>query len=131
VSEPAAERPAAGLAAALSGITATLVALLRTHLELAMVEFEEEREHVKTMLALIVIATVFGCFTLVAFSVLVVVCLWDRYPLAVITGVALVYALIAAGAILALRRQLREHGRPFAATLSELERGADALRRKP
>jgi uncharacterized membrane protein YqjE len=131
VSDPAAERPAAGLAAALSGIAATLVALLRTHLELATVEFEEERERIKSMIALIVIATVFGCFTLVAFSVLVVVWLWDRYPLAVISGVALVYALIAAGAMLTLRGQLRAHGRPFAATLSELERGADALRRKP
>jgi uncharacterized membrane protein YqjE len=131
VSDPAAERPAAGLAAALSGIAATLVALLRTHLELATVEFEEERERIKTMIALVVIATVFGCFTLIAVSVLVVVWLWDQNPLAVIAGVAVVYALIAAGAVLSLRRQLRTHGRPFAATLSELERGADALRRKP
>ena len=40
------------------------------------------------MIALIVIATVFGCFTLIAFSVLVVVWLWDWNPLAVIAGVA-------------------------------------------
>jgi uncharacterized membrane protein YqjE len=83
------------------------------------------------MLALVVIATVFACFTLVALSVLVVAWLWDRYPLAVLSGVALLYAVIAAGALLALRVQVRAHGRPFAATLSELERGADALRRKP
>jgi uncharacterized membrane protein YqjE len=131
VPETATERPAASLATALSGIAATLVALLRTHLELATVEFEEERERITTMLALVVIATVFACFTLVALSVLVVAWLWDRYPLAVLSGVALLYALIAAGAWLALRGQLRAHGRPFAATLSELERGADALRRKP
>ena len=129
--EPAAERPAAGLAAALSGIGATLVALLRTHLELATVEFEEERERVLTMLVLVVVATAFACFTLVALSALVVVWLWDSYPLAAISGVALVYALIAGGAVLALGRQRRANGRPFAATLSELERGADALRRKP
>jgi uncharacterized membrane protein YqjE len=129
VPEPAAERPAAGLAAALSGIAATLVALLRTHLELATVEFEEERKRIVTMLVLVMVATAFACFTLVALSVLVVVWLWDRYPLAAISGVALVYALIAAGAVLALRRQRND--RPFAATLSELERDADALRRKP
>jgi uncharacterized membrane protein YqjE len=131
VPETAAERPAVGLATALSGIAATLVALLRTHLELATVEFEEERARITTMLALVVIATVFACFTLVALSVLVVAWLWDRYPLAVLSGVALLYAVIAAGALLALRVQVRAHGRPFAATLSELERGADALRRKP
>ncbi len=128
--EPAAERPAARLGVALSGIAATLVALLRTRLELATVEFEEERERLKTMIGLIVIATVFSCFTLVALSVLVVVWLWDRYPLTVIAGVALVYAIIAAGALLAIRHQLDARGRPFAATLSELERDADALRPK-
>lgn len=128
--EPGAERPAAGLGAALSGIGATLIALLRTRLELATVEFEEERHRVTIMLALMVIATVFACFTFVALSVLVVVALWDRYPVTVIAGVALAYALIAAGATLLLKQQLRAHGRPFAATLSELERDADALRRK-
>jgi uncharacterized membrane protein YqjE len=131
VLEPGAERPAAGVAAALSGIAATLVALLRTRLELATVEFEEEREHVKVMLALIVVATVFACFALVALSVLVVVSLWDRYPLAALFGVAIVYALIAGGALLALKQRLQAHGRPFAATLSELERDAETLGRKP
>ena len=129
--EPDAERPAAGLAAALSGIAATLVALLRTRLELATVEFEEDRERIKVMLVLIVIATVFACFALVALSALVVVWLWDRYPLAAIAGVAIFHALIAAGAVLALKQQVQAHGRPFAASLAELERDADAMRRKP
>lgn len=129
--EPGAERPAPGLGAALSGISATLVALLRTRLELATVEFEEEREHIKTLLALVVIATVFTCFALVALSVLVVVCLWDRYPLAAVSGVTIVYVLIAAGAVLALKQRLHAHGRPFAATLAELERDAETLGRKP
>jgi uncharacterized membrane protein YqjE len=130
VSEPAAARPAAGLGAALSGVVATLVALLRTHIELATVEFEEEREHLKAMLALIVVAAFFACSTLFALSVLVVVWLWDRNPLLVIAGVALVYALIAAGAVLTLKHQLHARGRPFAATLSELESDANALRPK-
>lgn len=130
MSEPAAERPVAGLVGALSGIAATVVALLRTHLELATVEFEELRTRVGAMLALTVVATVFACFAFIALSVLVVVWLWDRNPLAVIAGVAGVYALIAACAVLALRHQLNAHGRPFAATLSELGRDADALRRK-
>jgi uncharacterized membrane protein YqjE len=130
VPEPAPERPVAGLAAALSGIAATVVALLRTHLELATVEFEEVRARVGAMLALIVVATVFACCTFIALSVLVVVWLWDRNPLAVIAGVAVVYALIAACAALALKHQIHAQGRPFAATLSELERDAGALRRK-
>ncbi|HEV3240199.1 MAG TPA: phage holin family protein [Casimicrobiaceae bacterium] len=131
MAEPGAERPAAGFATALSGIAATLVGLLRTRLELATVEFEEEREYVKTMLVLIVVATVFACFALVAFSVLVVIWLWDRYPLAAVAGVAIAYAVIAAGAAWSLKRRLVVHGRPFAVTLSELERDAESLGRKP
>ena len=131
MTEPGAERPAAGLVAALSGMAATAVVLLRTRLELATVEFEEERERITAMLVLIVVATVFGCFALVALSVLVVVWLWDRSPLLAITGVTIFYVLIAAGAVLALKQQLQAHGRPFAATLAELERDAEAMRRKP
>jgi len=131
VTEPGAERPAAGLVAALSGMAATAVALLRTRFELATVEFEEERERIKVMIVLIVVATVFACFALVALSVLVVVSLWDRSPLLAISGVTIFYALIAAGAVLALKQQLQAHGRPFAATLAELERDAEAMRRKP
>jgi uncharacterized membrane protein YqjE len=131
VTEPGAERPAAGLAAALSGMAATAVALLRTRLELATVELEEERERIKNMLVLIVVATMFGCFALVAVSAWVVVWLWDSHPLAAVAGVAIFHALIAGGAVLALKQQLQAHGRPFAATLAELERDAEAMRRKP
>lgn len=129
--EPSAERPAAGLVSALSGMAATAVALLRTRLELATVEFEEERERIKTMLVLIVVATMFACFAIVAVSVWVVVWFWDSHPLAGIAGVAIFHALVAVGAVLALKQQVQAHGRPFAATLAELERDADAMRRKP
>lgn len=130
MSESTAERSAAGPGAALAGIAATLVTLLRTRLELATIEFEEERERIKIALVLIVVAAVFSCFTLVAVSVLLVVWLWDSYPLAALTGIVLAYALIAAGALLALKHQLLSHRRPFAATLSELERDAEGLQRK-
>lgn len=127
--DSSAERPVAGLAAALSGIGTTLVALLRTRLELATIEFEEERERIKLSLVLIVVAAGFGCFTLVALSVLVVVLLWDLYPLAALSGLVVVYGVIATGALVALRRLLAR--RPFAATLSELERDAEVLKPKP
>jgi uncharacterized membrane protein YqjE len=131
VPEPGAERPAAGLGGALSGLAATTVAMLRTRLELATVEFEEQREQTKIMLVLVVIATVFSCFALVALSVLVVALLWNSYPFAALCGVVLAYVVVAALALFALRRNAKEHGRPFAATLAELERDAEALRRDP
>lgn len=129
MAEPGTERPAAGFVGALSGMAATAVALLRTRLELATVEFEEERERIKVMLVLIVVATVFACFAVIAVSVWVVVWFWDSHPLAAIAGVAIFHALIAGGAVLAMKQQAQ--GRPFAATLAELERDADAMRRTP
>jgi uncharacterized membrane protein YqjE len=131
VPEPGAERPVAGLGGALSGLAATTVAMLRTRLELATVEFEEQRERTKLMLVLVVIATVFSCFALVALSVLVVALLWNSYPFAALWGVVVAYVVIAALALFALRKNAKDQGRPFAATLSELERDADALRRGP
>ncbi|HEX8012209.1 MAG TPA: phage holin family protein [Casimicrobiaceae bacterium] len=127
--DPGAERPAAGLGGALSGFAATTVAMLRTRLELATVEFEEERERTKIMLLLVVIATVFSCFALVALSVLIVALLWSSYPLGALVGVVLAYVIIAVLAWYLVRQNARAQGRPFAATLSELERDADALRR--
>ena len=118
-----------GLGDALSGLAATAVAMLRTRLELAMVEFEEQRERTKMMLVLVVIATVFSCFALIALSVVVVVLLWSSYPLAALFGVVLMYVGIAALAFYALKQNAAS--RPFAATLHELERDAEALRRRP
>ena len=69
--------------------------------------------------------------TPLSISVWVVVWLWDSHPLAAIAGVAIFHALIAGGAVLALNKQVQAHGRPFAATLAELERDADAMRRTP
>ena len=127
MAEPGAER-SAGLGGALSGLAATFVATLRTRLELATVEFEEQRERTKLMLVLVVIATVFSSFALVALSVLAVALLWNTYPFGALCGVVIAYVVIAAVALLALRRNTRAQARPFAATLAELERDAAALR---
>jgi len=120
-------RPAVGLGEALSGLAGTVVAMLRTRMELATVEFEELTERTKLSLVLVVVATVFGCFALIALSALVVVLLWDRYPVAALFGVAVAYAIIAGIALYALKRNAHS---PFAATLHELGRDAEALRRK-
>lgn len=118
-----------GLGDALSAFAATAVAMLRTRLELATVEFEEQRERIKIMLLLVVIASLFACFALIALSALVVVLLWDSYRLAALLGVTVIYIVIAGIALYALKQTAAP--RPFAATLHELERDAEALRRRP
>jgi uncharacterized membrane protein YqjE len=129
VSDATEERPA-GLGSALRNFGGSAMALLRTRLELASVEFDQERERIKQMLVLTVVATVFLCFALSAASALVVVWFWDTNRIAALVGITIVYAAIGGGALLVLRR-VHAGGGPFAATLSELEQDAELLRRKP
>jgi uncharacterized membrane protein YqjE len=128
VPDPREGRPSVGLGDALSDLAATAVAILRTRLELATVEFEEQRERTKIVLALVVIATVFFCFALIALSALVVAVFWNSYPFAALGGVAFAYALVAVIALYALKRHA--FPRPFEATLRELGRDAEALKRR-
>ena len=124
--DPVEPRSTGGLSGALSQFAASVIALLHTRFELATVEFEEERERTKELLVLVVVATVFLSFALVVFSALIVVLFWQTYPVTAITCVMLIYVLIGAAALIAMRR--RRHVRPFGATLSELEKDAAWLR---
>ena len=123
------ERPAVGLGEALSGLAATALATLRTRLELATVEFDEQRERTKIVLVLVVVATVFFCFALVALSALVVVAFWGSYPLAALGGIVVVYAAVGAVALVMLKRNA--FPRPFEATLQQLQRDAEAIKDRP
>jgi uncharacterized membrane protein YqjE len=108
-----------------------MLALLRTRIELATVEFEEERERIKEMLVLVLSGVLLALFALLFASVFVIAYFWDANRLAAIAGVALFYVVLAALAFARLRQRARDRPPPFAASLSELEQDAAALRRKP
>jgi len=126
MADPVEKGRAGGISGALSQLAASLTALVHTRLELVTVEFEEERERTKDLLIFAVIATVFFAFALIVLSVLIVYVFWDTHPVAALVGLMLAYAAIGATALMLLRR--RRESPPFAATLSELRRDADALR---
>lgn len=125
--DPVEPRPSGGLSGALSQLATSVVAMVHTRFELLTVEFEEERERTKELLVLIVMATVFLSFALVVFSAWIVALFWHTYPLTAIFCVMLVYVIIGAVALIAVRR--RTHTRPFGATLSELEKDVQWFRR--
>jgi uncharacterized membrane protein YqjE len=123
-----APRPAS-LADAIFRLGGTLVALLRTRLELATVEFEEERERATELLVLVLSAVLLGLFALLFASVFVIVWFWDTNRLPAIAGVAVFYLALAALAVVRLQQRRREKPSPFAATLGELGEDVAALRR--
>jgi uncharacterized membrane protein YqjE len=117
------------LRGALARLADSLLGLLRTRLELATVEYKEERNRVGQQLMLMLAAV--GCllFALFFAAGAVIVAFWDSYRFAAIVGVCLFFAI--AGAVLLWRRQeiVNASPMPFAATVAELEKDRAALTR--
>lgn len=112
----------AGLRAALARTGDAALGLVRTRLELAALEFSEERERAKTTVVLTAVAGVFLGFALLWLSVLVVFLLWDTNRVAAVVGVTLVHLAIGAWALLRLREHQKSASQAFALTLAELDR---------
>ena len=124
-------RPAAGLASALSPLAATALAMVRTRLELATVEFTEERERAKEMLLLLFSTVLVVLFALLFASIFVIAYFWDSYRLTAVGAVTGFYLVLAVIFLVRLKQRMDEKHSPFTATLSQLEEDAEALRRKP
>lgn len=106
-----------------------LLGLARTRLELAAVEYAEERRRVGRQLALLVAGI--GCllFALLFVAAGCIAYFWDTHRVAAFLGVILVFA--GAGAVMLWRRAEIGHTAttPFAASLAELDKDRAALAR--
>jgi len=114
--------PSGGLRRALARAGAATVELLRTRVELAAIEFAEERERAKAQLVLSFVAGTFLGFAVLSASALVVVAFWDTHRVAAVAVVMVVHLAIGVGALLRVRASRRAAPPPFKATLAELER---------
>jgi uncharacterized membrane protein YqjE len=127
----AADRSGGGdtLRSALARLADSLLGLMRTRLELAAVEYTEERGRISQQLMLLVAGI--GCvlFALFFAAVLVIAYFWDSNRLVAIIGVIAFFAVV--GAALLWRRAEVSNAAPlpFAATVSELEKDRAALAR--
>ena len=125
------ERDAAGgtLRGALARLADALLGLARTRLELASLEYTEERRRVAAQLVLL--AAGMGCVLLALLfaAATVVIVFWDNHRIAAAVGVTLVFAI--AGAFLLWRRTevARTSPAPFGATIAELEKDRASLAR--
>ena len=130
MSEGKDSRPQSGVMGAMAQLGASALAILRTRLELASVEFAEARERIKEMVLLAAVGTVLGLFALLFASLFVIAWFWDDYRLEAVGGVTLFYVAITVLIFARLRKISRDAPAPFAATLEELENDAAALRRR-
>jgi uncharacterized membrane protein YqjE len=106
---------------------ASLLGLVRTRLELASIEFAEERNRIQQQLVLLVAASGLLMFGVLFAAMWVVVYFWDTNRLTAIAIVAFVFA--AAGVVLLLVRSqaARSAPTPFSATIAEFDRDRVAL----
>jgi uncharacterized membrane protein YqjE len=123
-------RPQGGAMGAVGQVAATAIAMVRTRIELACVEFAEARQYVQQLVVLAAVGTVLGLFALLFASLFVIAYFWDSYRLAAVGGVTLFYVVLTSIVFVRLRQISRETPAPFSATLEELENDVAALRRQ-
>lgn len=119
-----------GLFSGLRQTAGSALDLVKNRLDLAAVEWEEERLRLIDLLVRAALAAVLGILTLVAGTATVVVLLWDYSPLLTLLAVTGLYAAGTAIAVIRLRNALRDHPKPFATTRSALQTDAQWLRGK-
>jgi len=123
-------RRSGGLSDAVARLGGSMVALLRSRLELATLEFEEQRESATELLVLVLSGVLLGLFALLFASVFVIAYFWDAYRLHAIAGVTLFYVVLAVLVVVRLKKLQRERPPAFAATLAEFSHDAAALKRE-
>lgn len=120
--------PGAGPFASLRALGGTLLDLVGTRAELALVELREEGERRKEMLALAAVGTLFAALGLLLAAAFVVVLFWYDHRLLALGTVTFAYLGIGAFAFLRLRSRMQSNPPAFEATLRELAADREALK---
>ncbi|VVD82225.1 phage holin family protein [Pandoraea anhela] len=109
-------------------LAGALLEIVQSRIELIGIELTEEKERLMGVAFLGLAAMLFGVLALVALTALVIVIFWDTYRLQAMTGIFIVYLLLAGWCATRARNILRDAPMPFEATLAEFEKDRDALR---
>ena len=116
-----------GLLESLSALTATLVAVAHTRLELLAVDLEQERQHLLVFALWGLGGLLCVGVGLVLATILLLCLFWDTHrilALATASGVFLLGGVLACGFLM---RFLRTRPRPFATSLAELAKDHEQL----
>jgi uncharacterized membrane protein YqjE len=120
--EPSSGARDEGLKPATMRLVTGALALVRTRLELAGVEWAEERARLTTIVALAAVGAILATLAIATLTILVVAYYWDSHRYVAIAAVAAVYGALAAFALLRIAAIVRRQPTPFAATIAEFEK---------
>ena len=119
--------PSPGLLVSLRNLAATLVAVVKTRLELLSTEVEEERLRLLQLLLAASVALFFSALGIIMLTLFVVVLLWDDHRVLVTILFAVLYLGIGAIFALVARSKAREKSRLFSTSIAELAKDRQQL----
>lgn len=124
---PGSEPGRGRLLSSLQGLSATLLAILHTRLELLATELQEEKQRMLAMLGWGAVAVLMGAVACVFLAGFVTVLFWDSHPLLVLGLLTFIFAAICVVAVRRVGALLKESSSMLADTLAELQADHDAL----
>jgi uncharacterized membrane protein YqjE len=119
-----------GPLSSLRALGAAFAALVGTRVQLLVLEFREEGERRKEMLALVLVSGLFLALGLLLAAFLVVVVFWDTHRIAAISAVTALYLGIGAWAFVRLLGKIRGSPPAFQASLAELASDLEMLKER-
>lgn len=112
---------------ALGRLGTTLVAMVRTRLELAAVEMEEEGQRLVGYLVMALLALFLFGVAVVLVALFVIIVFWDSYRIQAVLGMAALFALAAAAIGLKVRAGFANKPPLLSATLAELDKDIEFM----
>jgi uncharacterized membrane protein YqjE len=109
-------------------LAATVLAMVRTRIELAAVEVEEQSQRYLGYLLMSLLALFLSGIAIVLAALFVVMLFWDTYRIAAVLGMASLFALAALVIGMKVRTGLASQPALLSATLAELEKDIELLK---
>lgn len=111
-----------GIRDLLERLAASVASAADTRVQIAALEFAEERDRARDRLVLVLVIAIAAAFTLLAANTLVVALLWNRLGWITLALLTLLWAAVSGVAGWRLALASRREQTPFAATLAEFGR---------
>src|SRR5690606_5333055 len=111
-------------------ISCTVIAILKTRLELFALEASQQKSGLIKALALLVGAVLFSTLALLVLTLLIALLFWPtEYRYWAIAALVVLYGVLGLSMFLVLKNQLQTGPQPFAASIAELQRDVDVMQR--
>lgn len=124
------ESDSSELASAIRRILDSGSALLQTRVELFVTELQEEKLRLLDSLLWALIGVALGAMTLIMATATLVMLFWESSPLLVLSLGTLAYGGATGWVFWSLNNKVKASPRPFAGTISELDKDREWLRKK-